>query len=446
MKLEIEDMDDEFEQYFKRAKEEEKTFNQNIRRGSLPVPELLIPDTLNIGEYTNGGIRRTASCKYPGVKGQKPIRSKPSSRKGSASNSRNRLCDEYINTNDSSLKVPSPTRELHSPTHSRHGSRRGSRRGSYREDLDQEPRPKNLGIPLEENVTAQLERMKALQTDDLCPARSFTTTSKGIVNRGDSYKRKSITPDALGVEDIQQLEYLQLRNNEANKNVGNNRSPKKYTHEIPTYKAIVIGDHGVGKTSLVQQFITSTYMGATTGMDQDDEIHDNTPIAIGVTVDKEEMIINFIVVPIEENYRIHGEADAYLVVYSVSDNASFHRALIRLHDVQRDIEQPHAVILVANKSDVVRGRTIAEEDGRASCYSTGAKYIEVSAVLNHCVDELLVGIVKQIRLNVKRLDKKGLKKPEHRDGALSKSVKGFFDKIFKKTVSVSRNIDNFQVL
>jgi len=41
-------------------------------------------------------------------------------------------------------------------------------------------------------------------------------------------------------------------------------------------------------------------------------------------------------------------------------------------------------------------------EGKSACAWLDCKYIEVSASLNHRVDELLVGIVRQIRLNKKR--------------------------------------------
>ena len=59
------------------------------------------------------------------------------------------------------------------------------------------------------------------------------------------------------------------------------------------------------------------------------------------------------------------KADAYVIVYSVEDRESFESAVDRLYEVRKDNAQDVAVILVANKLDLVRTRVVLE-DGKAS--------------------------------------------------------------------------------
>ncbi|KAG5885175.1 hypothetical protein JTB14_003516 [Gonioctena quinquepunctata] len=59
-----------------------------------------------------------------------------------------------------------------------------------------------------------------------------------------------------------------------------------------------------------------------------------------------------------------------------------------------------AVILVANKADLVRSRVVSTEEGKSMATSYDCKYIETSVGINHNVDELLVGILSQIRLKL----------------------------------------------
>ena len=55
-------------------------------------------------------------------------------------------------------------------------------------------------------------------------------------------------------------------------------------------------------------------------------------------------------------------ADAYVVVYSVADRESFDEAIEVLHEIAKDKKRsPPAVILVANKGDIVRNRTVTED-------------------------------------------------------------------------------------
>ena len=80
-----------------------------------------------------------------------------------------------------------------------------------------------------------------------------------------------------------------------------------------------------------------------------------------------------------------------------------------------------------------------------------AKYIEVSAVLNLKVDELLVGIVKQIRLGSKRILTKKKRKtkciPGDTDvGCVQTAARGLVGKIFKKSPTLYNSCDNLLVL
>ena len=94
--------------------------------------------------------------------------------------------------------------------------------------------------------------------DSLRRVRSFKTTSKGaLVNRGDSFKRKT------------QKERLLINSREDNLNsAGNNNqhvmvtlTDKSFTPSL--YRVVMLGPAGVGKTSLTDQFMTSEYIGPT---------------------------------------------------------------------------------------------------------------------------------------------------------------------------------------
>lgn len=60
-----------------------------------------------------------------------------------------------------------------------------------------------------------------------------------------------------------------------------------------------------------------------------------------------------------------------------------------------------AVILVGNKADLARSRVIPTSEGKALAKSIEAKFIETSSGIQHNVDELLVGILKQVRFGKK---------------------------------------------
>ncbi|XP_015220567.2 GTP-binding protein REM 1 isoform X3 [Lepisosteus oculatus] len=91
--------------------------------------------------------------------------------------------------------------------------------------------------------------------------------------------------------------------------------------------------------------------------------------------------------------------NAYVIVYSITDRASFESASelrIQLRRLRQAEDIP--IILVGNKSDLVRCREVAVEEGRACAVVFDCKFIETSASLHHNVQELFEGIVRQIRL------------------------------------------------
>ena len=67
------------------------------------------------------------------------------------------------------------------------------------------------------------------------------------------------------------------------------------------------------------------------------------------------------------------DVDAYLVLYSVADNKSFQAAETKLSSLNKDLKRETAVILVANKSDIVRNRTVTAD----------GKYVSLEFKLNY---------------------------------------------------------------
>lgn len=96
---------------------------------------------------------------------------------------------------------------------------------------------------------------------------------------------------------------------------------------------------------------------------------------------------------------------AFLLVYSVVDATSFDEALSLLKlisNADRQATRRHVVILVANKSDLVRARQVSTADGRRQAERYGCKFIECSGGINHRVDELLAGLVTQLHVHRER--------------------------------------------
>ncbi|CAC5386172.1 unnamed protein product [Mytilus coruscus] len=205
------------------------------------------------------------------------------------------------------------------------------------------------------------------------------------------------------------------------------------------YRVPIIGAHGVGKTALKDRFVSSEYMSP---MQSDiDEFDENK---LTVVVDNEESTMEFINLSSIEDYDL--PADAYVVVFSVHDSDSFTQAERFLQHLRIELDSDRPIILVANKIDLVRKRQVTKEDALQLAKEFECKYIETSAVLNLKVDELLVGLLKQIKqkLNPEAIEKAAILKQDNRKKHASfKGPKRLLNKIFKrysKPVSQCENL------
>ncbi|TDG40208.1 hypothetical protein AWZ03_013365, partial [Drosophila navojoa] len=96
--------------------------------------------------------------------------------------------------------------------------------------------------------------------------------------------------------------------------------------------------------------------------------------------------------------------DLFVVVYSVVDRGTFKAAeKVLTYLKENDMLLTRGAILVANKTDLERHREVSRQVGRKLAKEIACKFIETSSGLDHNVDELLVGIVAQVKLNPQRL-------------------------------------------
>ncbi|XP_078045545.1 uncharacterized protein LOC144474516 [Augochlora pura] len=295
--------------------------------------------------------------------------------------------------------------------------------------------------------------------DDLYRLRAFSITQKGIVNCGDSIiSRRSRSNTSV--------------NSSRNSNVSGERSPfdgsccsgqgiaadsteSDDIDDVPKYRVVMHGESGVGKTALVSQFMTSEYMN-TYDASLDDEFGEKT---VSILLDGEESEMVFIDHPQSEmtveNSLSTYEPHACIVVYSIVSRSSFQMAEEILNYLWREhYTQERSVIVVGNKSDLERCRTISPNEGKQIAASRECKFIETSSGIQHNVDELLVGVLKQIRLRETR-DKK-LKRQGSKRKALSKlhgsktalslnSAREIFNKMCLND-SKSKSCENLHVL
>jgi len=168
-----------------------------------------------------------------------------------------------------------------------------------------------------------------------------------------------------------------------------------------TYKLVVVGGGGVGKSAITIQFIQSYFV-----TDYDPTIEDSytkqcviddIPAKLDIldTAGQEEFSA------MREQYMRSGEG--FLLVFAVTDKASFdemykfHRQILRVKD--RD-EFP--MLMVGNKADLEHQRVVTMADAQNLARQLKIPYIECSAKLRMNVDQAfheLVRIVRKFQLS-----------------------------------------------
>ncbi|XP_054877274.1 ras-like protein family member 11A-like isoform X2 [Poeciliopsis prolifica] len=145
-----------------------------------------------------------------------------------------------------------------------------------------------------------------------------------------------------------------------------------------TVKIVVLGASNVGKTALIVRFLTKRFIG-------DYEANTGALYSRKVTMDGEEVSLQIQDTPCvalqddaeglycqEQINRSIYWADGYVLVFSITDNSSY-RTIQPLYQHIRRIHPSGniPVILVGNKSDLLRARQVPAEDGDTLATSLG---------------------------------------------------------------------------
>lgn len=296
---------DPFDVYFARAKlddelaKEQAESRATARRGSLPHEQSSL---LTIEVPTHH--RRALSCKLPARKrsrkskkenGSKSKENSPPSDAGNSlhhSSSAHCVDPSGVSMNyvtEATLRAPSPrmsaAQKCQSAPHSRSSSWKNKRRPRSniytRDSSSSSPEPdrsRNSSITqFEEDVAAKLEELKVLQAENSLVVRNFSLSSKGVINRGDSFKRKPASASTTGTPErsLTTTDTTTTTTTTTSASALDSRDPRHQSEAAAAVagacscpaspavsRVLVIGDRGVGKTALLQQFMTSQYMGA----------------------------------------------------------------------------------------------------------------------------------------------------------------------------------------
>lgn len=315
----------------------------------------------------------------------------------------------------------SHTRDKYQGKHYNQMTRRSSTKNS----------PSPMTTPTQTTPTQNQSRNNSLPNEEgAIITRQFLATNKKVINRGDSFKRKEKPP--LGKSRLadhngsQESVKVKQKTPVKVKPDGKGSAPL-----AKVYSVALLGHAAVGKTSIIDQFMSSDH--ADVYRRETDDKTTDTEVdlrEVSVDVNGEESILGFLE-PSSPTYRLDQLAadhspDCYVVVYAVDDTESLGAAKSTLAWLVRNGAIPsRPCILTGNKIDLARTRVISTQEGMDVAVQYGTKFLETSPGMGHHIDELLVGIVMQLRLREVSIV------PQEK-GNLKSTVKGLFSKITGK--------------
>jgi Ras-related protein Rab-2A len=168
-----------------------------------------------------------------------------------------------------------------------------------------------------------------------------------------------------------------------------------------TFKYIIIGESGVGKSCLLLQFTDKRF----------EPLFDMT---IGVEFGARSIQLNNQEVKLQiwdtagqESFRsitrsYYRGACGALLVFDVTNRASFQSLQGWLDDARANCNVPITVMLVGNKSDLESKRQVPKEEAQAFAEEKGLSYIETSAKTAANVDEAFIATAQAIYDKVQR--------------------------------------------
>ena len=174
-----------------------------------------------------------------------------------------------------------------------------------------------------------------------------------------------------------------------------------------TFKIVMIGDSGVGKSCILLRFA-------------DDKFNENFYATIGVdfrfkniTVDNKSVklqIVRKIIILIniiqwdtagQERFKTitsayYRGAHGILIVYDVSDKKSFNHIKDWLEDINKYTDNNPIKLIIGNKCDLVNEKQVTEEDKKMLKKQTGIDIIETSAKNSFKITEAMEMITKKL--------------------------------------------------
>ncbi|XP_031821612.1 ras-related protein Rab-37 isoform X2 [Sarcophilus harrisii] len=169
-----------------------------------------------------------------------------------------------------------------------------------------------------------------------------------------------------------------------------------YNEEL-LHKTILVGDSGVGKTSLLVQFDQGKFIpgsfSATVGIGFTNKV---------VTVDGTKVKLQIWDTAGQERFRsvthaYYRDAQALLLLYDITNRSSFENIRAWLTEIHEYAQRDVVIMLLGNKADVSRERVVRSEDGETLAREYGVPFMETSAKTGMNVELAFLAIARELK-------------------------------------------------
>ncbi|KAG8225508.1 hypothetical protein J437_LFUL005934 [Ladona fulva] len=174
-------------------------------------------------------------------------------------------------------------------------------------------------------------------------------------------------------------------------------SPKFHTHTdyLSSFQTILLGDSGVGKTSLLVQFDTGKFQtgnfSATVGIGFTNKV---------VNVDDKSVKLQIWDTAGQERFRsvthaYYRDAHALLLLYDVSNKTSFDNIRAWLGEIREYANDEVVIMLIGNKADCSSDdRVVSEDCGKRVAREYGVTFVETSAKTGLNVEAAFLSVAR----------------------------------------------------
>ncbi|XP_046577641.1 ras-related protein Rab-37-like isoform X4 [Haliotis rubra] len=177
--------------------------------------------------------------------------------------------------------------------------------------------------------------------------------------------------------------------------------PEPYDEEA-IHKTILVGDSGVGKTSLLVQFDQCKFQAgafsATVGIGFTNKV---------VDVEGTKVKLQIWDTAGQERFRsitraYYRDANALLLLYDVTNKASFDNIRAWLAEINEYAQEDVVIMLLGNKADIAGERVIRREDGERLAKEYGVAFMETSAKTGMNVELAFMAVARDLKMKKTR--------------------------------------------